>query len=91
MSFLPTRDYSISRPTSFVERSSYRDSHKTLGEEPKEPKVEPKVEAKVEPEPKSSGWREHVKSTYATLKAQDPSTTFKKAMTHAKASYKSKK
>jgi len=73
----------MSRPTSFVERSSpYR-------EEPKEPKVEHKVELKVEP--KSSGWREHVKSTYATLKEQDPSTTFKKAMTHAKASYKSKK
>ena len=76
----------MSRPTSFVERSSpYRDPHKTLGEH----KVE--VEPEVKPEPKTSGWREHVKSTYATLKAQDPSTTFKKAMTHAKASYKSKK
>jgi len=76
----------MGRPTSFVERSSpYREETKVLS------KVEPKVEPKVESEPKSSGWREHVKSTYATLKAQDPSTTFKKAMTHAKASYKSKK
>jgi len=75
----------MSRPSSFVERSSpYREEQKA---EPKETKVEPKVES----EPKSSGWREHVKSTYATLKEQDPSTTFKKAMTHAKASYKSKK
>ena len=82
----------MSRPTSFVERSSpYREEPKEPKVEPKEPKVEAKVEAKVEPEPKSSGWREHVKSTYATLKEQDPSTTFKKAMTHAKASYKSKK
>ena len=63
----------MSRPTSFVERSSpYRDSYKTLGDE----------------EP---GWRDHVKNTYATLKAEDPTTKFKKAMTHAKASYKSKK
>ena len=80
----------MSRPTSFVERlSPYRDPHKTLGEEP-EPKVEPKVEPETK-EPKSSGWRDHVKNTYATLKAEDPTTTFKKAMTHAKASYKSKK
>ena len=32
-------------------------------------------------------WRDHVKSVYAALKAVDPSTSYKEAMTHAKASW----
>jgi len=35
-----------------------------------------------------SPWREHVKSTYASLRTEDPTTTFKQAMVHAKASYR---
>jgi hypothetical protein len=33
-------------------------------------------------------WRDHVKGVYASLKAVDPSTSYKEAMTHAKASWK---
>jgi len=32
-------------------------------------------------------WRDQVKSVYASLKAVDPSTSYKEAMTHAKASW----
>jgi hypothetical protein len=32
-------------------------------------------------------WRDHVKSVYTALKAVDPSTSYKEAMTHAKASW----
>ena len=57
---------------------------RVVAPEPSEPKEEPK-EPKT---PKASPWTDHVKSTYASLKASDPKTTFKEAMTHAKASYK---
>jgi hypothetical protein len=35
-----------------------------------------------------TSWMSHVKEVWATLKAADPATTYKEAMTHAKASFK---
>ena len=38
--------------------------------------------------PKPSAWSTHVRQVYADLKATDPGTTFKQALTHARASYR---
>jgi len=45
----------------------------------------------LEPIHAGNSWRTHVKGVYSMLKSVDPSTTLKEAMTHAKASYQSKK
>jgi hypothetical protein len=37
--------------------------------------------------PKPSAWSTHVRQVYADLKATDPGTTFKQALTHARASW----
>ena len=36
----------------------------------------------------SHAWRNHVKNVYASLKKVDPSTNYKEAMRHARATYK---
>ncbi len=38
--------------------------------------------------PKPSAWSTHVRQVYADLQATDPGTTFKQALTHARASYR---
>jgi len=37
---------------------------------------------------KPSAWSTHVRQVYADLKTTDPGTTFKQALTHARASYR---
>ena len=81
MSFLPSKLSSfLDRPTSFVERPA---------EPMSRPAAEP-VSKPSEPAPTSNTpkWTDHVKSVYANLKGADPKTTFKQAMSHAKATYK---
>jgi hypothetical protein len=78
MSFLPTKLSSfLDRPTSFVER-------------PAEPMSRPATEPVSNPSVPSNTpkWTDHVKSVYANLKGADPNTTFKQAMSYAKATYK---
>ena len=41
-----------------------------------------------QPGPQPSAWSTHVLQVYADLKATDPGTTFKQALTHARASYR---
>lgn len=38
--------------------------------------------------PQSNAWTSHVRQVYADLKAADAGTTYKQALTHARASYK---
>ena len=45
----------------------------------------PSEPAHVSNKPK---WTDYVKSVYAKLQGDDPETTFKQAMSHAKATYK---
>jgi hypothetical protein len=52
------------------------------------PQVGPAVATPAPAVATPSPWREHVKSTYASLRTEDPTTTFKQAMVHAKASYR---
>jgi hypothetical protein len=78
MSFIPSKLTSfLDRPSSFVER-------------PAEPTSRPAAEPVSKPsEPSNTPkWTDHVKSVYANLKGADPTTTFKQAMSHAKATYK---
>ncbi len=81
MSFLPTKiTFFLDRPTSFVE-------HRPTESEPRppEPPSKPSEPAPASNTPKLT---DHVKSVYANLKGADPNTTFKQAMSYAKATYK---
>ena len=51
------------------------------------PLAEPVARAASAPPRAPAVWRDHVRSVYASLKAVDPSTSYKEAMTHAKASW----
>jgi hypothetical protein len=80
---LPTRDFSLGgRTMSFY-----------TPEPVPEPVPEPTTQSppSVEPIHAGNSWRSHVKEVYSMLKSVDPSTTLREAMTHAKASYQSKK
>ena len=80
MSFLPSKLSSfLDRPTSFVERPA---------EPMSRPAAEPSKPAAEHVSSNTPTWMDHVKSVYANLKGADPKTTFKQAMSHAKATYK---
>jgi len=80
MSFLPSKPSSfLVRPTSFGSAVPAETAFKPTDEsKPSEP-------AHVSNKPK---WTDYVKSVYAKLQGDDPETTFKQAMSHAKATYK---
>jgi hypothetical protein len=77
---LSSRDYSLPSKPSF---SFHHAEPENIPEDvPSAPAIAP---IRV---PTKNSWNEHVKNVHSSLKAVDPSTTFKEAMTHAKASYK---
>ena len=80
---LSSKDFSLSPRT----MSFYTPEHtEPTPTPPQEPTPTP-----LEPIHAGNSWRTHVKGVYSMLKSVDPSTTLKEAMTHAKASYQSKK
>jgi hypothetical protein len=84
---LPSRDYSLpSKPSFSFHRAPEHE------EEREDVPLSTSTPVSVAPirVPSKNAWNEHVKNVHSSLKAVDPSTTFKEAMTHAKASYKRK-
>jgi hypothetical protein len=82
---LPSRDFSLLAKPSWSLGSSSAPLHIAVPQI----KTSPAPTAVPTQAPVAVGaWRDHVKGVYASLKAVDPSTSYKEAMTHAKASWK---
>jgi hypothetical protein len=82
---LPSRDFSmLAKPSWSLNTSAAPELTAGGGTPP----AEPVARAASAPPRAPAVWRDHVRSVYASLKAVDPSTSYKEAMTHAKASWK---
>jgi hypothetical protein len=95
---LPTTNFHLSSEVSHVPRFAYASSDS----EPERERERERLSAKRAPAPapapapasaatatapSSHAWRSHEKNVYASLKKVDPSTNYKEAMKHARASY----
>jgi len=81
---LPARDFSMLAKPSWSLNSSAAPELPAAAETAP---AEPVARAASAPPRAPALWRDHVRSVYASLKAVDPSTSYKEAMTHAKASW----
>jgi hypothetical protein len=75
----------LPRPTLVVRGTPRRSS---AAEPMSRPAAEPSKPAAEHVSSNTPKWMDHAKSMYANLKGADPKTTFKQAMSHAKATYK---
>ena len=81
---LPARDFSmLAKPSWSLNSSAAPELPAAAGTPP----AEPVARAASAPPRAPALWRDHVRSVYASLKVVDPSTSYKEAMTHAKASW----
>jgi len=84
---LPAREFSmLAKPSWSLNSSAAPELPAAVGTARAEP-AEPVARAASAPPRAPALWRDHVRSVYASLKAVDPSTSYKEAMTHAKASW----
>jgi len=81
---IPSRDFSmLAKPSWSLNCSAAPELPAAAGTAP----AEPKARAASAPPRAPAVWRDHVRSVYASLKAVDPSMSYKEAMTHAKVSW----